>query len=890
MRSFPARRALPLFVVLVLLTVSCAQLQDLPTLKEGDLGIKLAQSSRIYDGEGGLITSVHGPEDRTSIRLDRIPQYLIDAVIAIEDERFYEHDGVDVRAILRALASNVAEGGIREGGSTITQQYVKNVLIAPGETAARTLERKIDEAALARQVEQKLTKDQILQRYLNTVYFGAGAYGVQAASKTYFGKPARKLELHEAAMLAGLVQAPSDYDPFQRPQAAIDRRNVVLRQMAETGHIGDIEAAAASGKKLGLTKDVEEVRYPAPYFIDYVQRLLTYDPRFEIIGKTPSQREQQLFQGGLRIYTTLDRSDQAAAEEAVNSVLPNESDPTASLVAIDPDTGHVKAMVGGRDWFVRKKKDPYAKLNLAIQAEPNLACERYLKGRRADQCKDPYEPAPAPGTGRQAGSAFKPFALAQAIREGIPLSKRYKAGQCIDLVVPGTGQSWRPCNYEGSAFGKISLLEATVNSVNTVYAQLILEVGPQDVVDLAHDMGINTPLAANPSLVLGANEVNPLGMASAYATFAANGTLRPPVAITKIVNARGKVLYKDETQAEKALDPAIAYLSTTAMQQIVERGTGVRAGLNGRPAAGKTGTAQEYRDAWFGGYTPNLSAAVWVGYPGGQIEMKASCAGSTRPCRPTRLLSGGRGVTGGSFPAAIWSAFMNNALAGEPAKNFRNPGAGLVTVKIDTRTGCLADRFTPKDARSTAMFPQGTEPTESSSTSEECRVGKDRVSVPDVFGFPVKQAVAILRGDGFDVERIEEESVTYPPGRVIGQSPVGGTKAPRGSTITLVVSVASSGSGGGGGGGGGGNNNGGNGSGSGSQNKDDRVTVPNVLGLTQKEAVARLNEAGFQVTTYYEKESDKKQAKERSGRVWKQSPGGGEKAKRGTKVNIWVNP
>ena len=877
MHRFPARRALPLLVSFLLLSASCAQLQDLPTLEEGDLGIKLAQSSRIFDADGSLITSMHGPENRTIIPLSRIPQNLIDAVLAIEDERFYEHEGVDLRAILRALASNVAEGGIREGGSTITQQYVKNVLIAPGETAERTLQRKIDEAALARQVEQKLTKDQILQRYLNTVYFGEGAYGIQAASKTYFAKPARRLDLHEAALLAGVIQAPSDYDPFDNKQIAIDRRNVVLRQMAKLEYITEVEAAAASGKGLGLSKGTDETRYPAPYFIDYVQRLVTYDPRFEAIGKTPSQREQQLFQGGLRIHTTLDRSDQAAAEAAVNSVLPNESDPTASLVAIDPTTGHVRAMVGGRDWFVEKKKDPYAKLNLAIQAEPNLACERYLKGGRVNQCKDPYVPGPAPGTGRQAGSAFKPFALAQAIREGIPLSKRYEAGQCVDLIVPETGESWRPCNYEGGAFGEISLLEATVKSVNTVYARLILEVGAEDVASLAHDMGINTPLAAVPSSVLGANEVNPLGMASAYATFAANGTHRPPVAITKIVDARGKVLYKDETQEEEVLDPAVAYLSTTAMEQIVQRGTGVRARID-RPAAGKTGTAQEYRDAWFGGYTPNLSAAVWVGYPGGQIEMKSSCSGSVQPCRPTRLLSGGQGVTGGSFPAAIWSAFMRNALADEPVQNFQNPGSGLVSVTIDTRTGCLADRFTPKDEQALALFPKGTEPKESSSTSKQCRVKEDRVAVPDVFGFPVKQAVDILEGDGFEVERVKEESVTYPPGRVIGQTPAGGKKAPRGSTITLVVSISSTGNDGGGGGDGGGGQ------------EDDRATVPNVLGLTQDEAVRRLNQAGFEVSTIYEKESNKQQAKKRKGRVWKQSPSGGETQERGSKVTIWVNP
>lgn len=855
MRSI-SRRSASLLSVLALVATSCAQLQNLPTLTDEDVaGIKLAQSSKVYAADRSLITSLHGAENRTIVPLERISDRLIDAVIAIEDARFWEHDGVDYRAIGRALVSNISSGGIREGGSTITQQYVKNSIISPGETAERTIERKINEAALARQLEKRLDKEVILERYLNTVYFGAGAYGVQAAAKTYFGKPARKVNLKEGALLAGLIRAPADYDPFLDKQAALDRRSVVLDRMVDLDYVDEIQAAKAKGQKIGLRPRDEISRYPAPYFMDYVQRLITYDPRFEAIGETPAQREQQLFQGGLRIYTTLDMEAQAAAEQAIAEVLTSEGDPHASMVAIDPQTGEVRAMVGGRDWFAKKKEDPFAKLNLAIQGEPDLGCQRNGKGR----CKTPFEPGPAPGTGRHAGSAFKPFALAQAIREGVPLGKVYEGPSCINLVVPETNEAWRPCNYESGAYGKISLLEATTRSVNTVFAQLILEVGGPDTVELADELGINTPLFGNPSSVLGTNEVNPLGMTSAYATLASGGEHHPPVAVKRIVAPGGKVLYEDDTKSEQVVDPAVAFLTTKALETVIQRGTGVRAAI-GRPAAGKTGTAQEYRDAWFAGYTPDLAAAVWVGYPEGQIEMKTSCSGATSACRPTRIQ-----VSGGTWPTEIWAKFMSRALAGVPASSFINPGVNLVTVTIDDRTGCLADRFTPKENRVSAEFLKSEAPEES------CRVKGDRIKVPDVFGFPAGDAARILTDEGFEVEQVRERSTSYPPGRVIGQDPEGGSKAPAGSTIVLTVSAT----GGGGGGGGGG---------------EDCTAVPNVLGMKQGDAQSELNDAGFQVTTIYQKESDKKQAKKRKDRVWKQSPSSGSCVDEGSKVTIWVNP
>jgi membrane peptidoglycan carboxypeptidase len=829
------------------LAASCAQFNDLPQLSDEDLSLNLAQSSMIFASDGRLITTLHERENRTLITdLEKVPKHLRQAVVAIEDERFYQHEGIDLRAIVRAAAKNVTSGEIEEGGSTITQQYVKNVIIAPGETAEKTLRRKIEEAALARQLEKKMTKKEILLNYLNTVYFGQGAYGIQAASKTYFGKNSKKLTLAEGAMLAGLIRAPAAYDPYTNSEAAIARRNTVLEKMADLGWADRSHVDRAIGKGLGLRRVAVKDTYPAAYFVDYVQRLITfnYEDRFAKIGETVAQRSQALFQGGLRIHTTVDLDMQAAGDEAVRRVLPYQSDPHAALVAIEPETGHVKAMVGGRDWFAPRKEDPFAKLNLAIAAEPGLGCVKVPHQKKCD--------SRAPGTGRQAGSAFKPFALAAAIDEGIPLSKTYKAPSCMHFPGADIDGSWDVCNYAESEFGgNMPLLEATVWSVNVVFAQLILEVGPANVVELARDMGINTNLQPVNAAVLGSNPVNALGMASAYGTFATNGMHHPPVAITKITDSAGNVLYRDKSEAEEVLDPAVAYLSTTALKQVIQRGTGTAAAL-GRPVAGKTGTAQEYRDAWFGGYTPDLAAAVWVGYPERSIEMKTTCSDPIG-CRDTRI-----NVTGGSWPAQIWQAFMLQALSGIPASDFESPGIKLITVTIDSRRDdCLANRFTPDEYRVQAIYPKGSQP------KETCRIKGDVVKVPDIVGFPVKDAIRILEDEGFRVEQVETETTSYPPGRVLSQDPEGGTKARQGTKVTIEVSV---------------------------RGEPDTAKVPNVLGYTREQAEQVLKDAGFKVEVIVEAESDPEDAKKRKGRVWKQDPAGGSQAEKGSTVTIWVNP
>jgi membrane peptidoglycan carboxypeptidase len=859
------RILIALVLLLALVGTSCAtlteQLSDLPRLKKRDLRFKLAQSSKVFDSEGNLINTLHRTENRTIVPLRRIPRKVRNAVIAIEDERFFEHEGLDLRAVVRALLANARSGSIREGGSTITQQLVKNLIISPGEIADRTLDRKIAEAALSRQLEKRLTKRQILESYLNTVYFGNGAYGVQEAANTYFGVTVGKLDLMQAATIAGLIRAPEDYDPYDNRKAAVERRNVVLAKMLELGMAKEEQVADAIASKLRLREVEKGDRYPAPYFMDYVQRLITYDPRFEALGENVKQRQNQLFQGGLRIHTTVDLEMQAAAEEAVESVLPYEEDPSASVVAIEPSTGHVKAMVGGRDYFASPKEDPQAKLNLAILAEPDL-------GRVTDIEPIPDEQdveARAPGTGRQAGSAFKVFALAAAIEEGIPLSKTYQAGS--QIVFPGldNGKDYTVRNYESSSFGSsLSLLEATVFSVNVVYAQLVInDVGAEAVVDVAERMGISAydPLLAVPSVTLGSNEVNPLDMASAYGTLAANGTHTPPVAITKITGPDGKVLYQDESEPVEVIEPAVASIATSALEQVIQRGTGARYGQIGRPAAGKTGTAQEYRDAWFVGYTPDLVASVWVGYPKGQIEMKPYCSvthiGEREVCRVTRTLTSG-GVTGGSFPTQIWGAFMLQALSNVPASSFPPPSSGTTTVTIDTRTGCLATELTPEEYAVQATFAEGTEPEES------CPVESEEGEVPEVIGYPADDAQDIVERAGFEVVTEEVASSSYPPGIVVAQDPPAGTPAPEGSIVTLSVS-ATGGAGG------------------------SETAVPDVLGQTEGSAEAELHGAGFDVRLIYQRESGGG-ARRNSGLVWKQSPASGTSSSAGSTVTIWVNP
>ncbi|MBI5230581.1 MAG: PBP1A family penicillin-binding protein [Coriobacteriales bacterium] len=566
---------------------------------------KVAEATRIYSADRKLLAKFY-LENRTVVPIEKMSPHLVDAIVAVEDERFYEHNGVDPEGIARAAFTWI--GGTRQGASTITQQYIRNTILL-GERTDITPARKVREAYLAVQLEKRFTKRQILEMYLNTIYFGEGAYGAEAASRTYFSKPASKLSLAQAATLAGVVQRPSSLSPIDNPKGAQRRRNMVLARMLANGFItrAQYKKAIKSTLKVRRGWEPDQGIRQAPYFVAHVRK--------QLLQKYP---QSVVFKGGLKVYTTLDTRVQKKAEAAVRHKLDAKGDPAAALVAIDPRTGHIKAMVGGRDYQKNK-------FNLASQ------------GRR------------------QPGSAFKTFALAAAMSAGVP------PWQDIDSSSPATIPSkykpWVVSNSEGSGHGMMSLENATAHSVNTVYARLTKAIGVRRVAKTAKKMGISSKLPNYPSITLGTRNVSPLEMASAYGTLATGGTHYKHMSITKIVGPDGDVMYRQKPHGDRALRPDVARAVTDVLMGVIDYGTGTRADI-GRPAAGKTGTSQNYRDAWFVGYTPQLVTAVWVGYPSE---------------RPMYSVNGIRGF-GGTLAAPIWHDFMIQALAGKPVLQFKRAG------------------------------------------------------------------------------------------------------------------------------------------------------------------------------------------------------------------------
>lgn len=821
------RRLIVVVASLGLFAQACA---SLPTLEEERArATPLAQTSFLYAANGTLITALHAGEDRVLVRWEDIPEVMADATVAIEDQRFWDHAGVDLRALLRAAYVDLTGGRIVQGASTITQQLVKNLYVGNEET----LSRKIKEAYLAWQLEQRLSKERILTRYLNTVYFGNGAYGVQAAARTYFGVDARELTLPQAALLAGLIRAPVRYDPVAHPVHARQRRNHVLDEMLEQGLIDRAahDAAVATPIELASRDGAgAERRYIAPYFVDYFKEWFLSNPRF---GATVSERYDLLFKGGLRITTTLVPRLQTLAERAVRQVLPYERDPYAAMTVIDPRTGYVKAMVGGRDYW--DPDDPYARINLATGGS----------------------------TGRQAGSAFKPFALVAALENGFtpssPLNGSYAAVPLPD------GTVWRPGNAEGGSYGTISLESATVHSVNIAYVNLEIALGGGDawagarkIVEVAERMGIRccrrtteprTPLEAVPAAVLGSNEVNTLEMASAYGTLAFGGAHVQPTPVVRIETADGRVLYEAPRKAVQVVDPAVASVAVDILEKVVQYGTGTAARLY-RPQFGKTGTEDLYRDAWFVGAIPQLVAAVWVGFPQGQISMQY----------PTTRIK----VFGGTWPAQIWHAFMFNATRSMPVRDFPRPAGGVeyVAVRIDITQGCVANPYTPPSNIRTLRFIKGTEPTEVCTEPTSYQY----LTVPSVIGMTEEEATATLRAAGFDVA-VQPVSSDQPPGTVVAQDPSGGEKALQTSTVTIQVAEAAS-------------------------PTPQLQVVPNVLGSTEGAASAALRKAGFRVAVSYQQECDPSdpECEYRAGIVWAQSPAGGKRAEPGSTVTLVVNP
>ncbi len=749
----PVARPSRSFIATLALLAFVASACRLPKLEEAEATAPgLEQTSYVYDADKHLVTALHDEQDREVVPLRKVPKVAQDAVIAVEDQRFWEHGGVDARAIMRAAAENVEAGRIVQGGSTITEQYVKNALLSDEQTLAR----KWNEAVLAYQMEQKYTKEQILQKYLNTVYFGEGAYGIEAAAQRYFSKPAARLILPQAAMLAGLIASPNDNSPLGHKKKAIQRRNIVLDLMLKQQLITQQQYNKAKHGGLQLNPSAqEEEEYFAPYFVDYVKRWFLYSPDLKF--GTYDERADLLFGGGLRIYTTLDPKMQRYADTAVNNTLSTAGDPYGAMTVVDPKTGFVKAMVGGRDWF--SPSDNFARINLATGGS----------------------------TGRQGGSAFKPFILVAALENGIKPSKSFPAPGCIVINDKKyIDKPWKVCNADlGSYGGSISMTQATAGSVNTYFAQLMMAVGPEKAVKAAEEMGIrcctevtspDEPLQAVPSAVLGTEEVSTLEMASAFGTIANGGRHVDPVPVSKITDANGQVLYEAEQRSAQVVDPKVIADAVPMLEGVVSGGTGTAANI-GRPQIGKTGTAQNYSDAWFLGAVPQLSAAVWVGHPEGQKPMSSERIGT---------------VYGGTWPAQIWRAFMSKAVRGLPRENFPKGNVEYVTVEVDTsRNNCRAIKYTPKGFIDRVDYVKGSEP-------KKCKqpTSFGVQTVPLVVGRSQELAELELKRVGFEAKAVKKQA-GKPYNVVVDQNPGAGEAYSTNKVVTIIISVEDAKSGGG---------------------------------------------------------------------------------------------
>jgi penicillin-binding protein 1A len=638
---------------------------------------RLERDGQIYDSSGQRVLAVlRGSESRVVVDSNEITPVMKQAIVAIEDHRFFEHRGVDVHGIARAVWQDVRNKKVVQGGSTITQQFVKNTYVR----SSRTISRKLKEAALAWQLEQVWSKDRILTAYLNTIYFGNGAYGIEQAARVYFGHGASKLTLPEAAMLAGIPSDPSLYNPVTNPKSMHARRREVLQAMLDQKDIAYNEFRVANRTPLPKPEDVHlpGTRGPAQYFVDYVKQ--------QLVDRYGTRK---VFGGGLKVKTTIDLNLQEQARQAIAKVLNMPEGPAAALVALDPRDGSILAMVGGTNYR-------QSQFNLAVQGE------------------------------RQPGSSFKPFALASALEQGISPSTVFTSKPVsIDLG----DKLYYVHNYEGSNLGPIDLTNATIFSDNTVYAQLTQVVQPKNVVEAAHKLGITSPLKGYFSIALGGEAVNPLEMARAYAAFA-NGGKRID---GSIIGNRPRVIEsvndrKNAPKPKQVISQTNAEIVTSILQQVVQQGTGKRAQLpDGRPVAGKTGTTENYGDAWFVGYTPQLVTAVWVGYPNKLVPMLSQFHGDA--------------VAGGTFPAEIWREFNKTALPylKDDPESFPSPSIpGSVSRQLVFRDGTYQlDNGLCRHTITVSYF-EGRAPEKTAN----CKLNE--VEVPNVVGMTYAEASARL--------------------------------------------------------------------------------------------------------------------------------------------------
>ncbi len=573
-----------------------------------------AESTIVYDGAGNQLAVFHGDENRFPVKLDQVPQITRDAVLSAEDRNFFSHTGIDPIGIARATWADIRTGAYQQGGSTITQQYVKN---AYPRASKRSIVQKLREAVIAVKLEQKHSKAEILERYLNTVYFGRGAYGISAAAKAYYGMEVGQLGLRESSYLIGLIRSPSASDVADDPDRADTLRSIVLRalvrdrkitpqQMAEVEAI-PLQSYVIPPKPTPDTQITATNVKGVEYYVEYVRQQLLSRYGYNL---------DQVLRGGLRVHTTLDPRVQNLAYESVYNTLDGPKDPAGALVSVDNE-GRVVAMVGGKDWA-------QSRVNLAVGTDGG-------------------------GSGRQGGSAFKPFVLAAGIRDGMSVQTTFPAPAKL-LIRNAMGGPWEVSNFEDAAYGSANLIDATVNSVNTVYAQLVMNVGPGKVVDMAKALGIKSDLKALPAIALGSQEVSVLEMAGAYLTFAREGMRVDPRVVAKIT-VDDNVLLDDRPERTRVLDRDKANIVNYVLHEVVARGSGKAAQLNAGPACGKTGTSEDYGDAWFVGYNNRLTTAVWMGYPSSRSPMLG--------------VQGVAKVNGGSLPALIWKRFMSRAADAE---------------------------------------------------------------------------------------------------------------------------------------------------------------------------------------------------------------------------------
>jgi membrane peptidoglycan carboxypeptidase len=719
-----------------------------------------------------VLATLYGDENRKIVKLHDMGMRIRRAVIAIEDYRFYEHSGIDYRGIARAVVEDLRSGDVHQGGSTLTQQYIKNVLTGN----AKTMDRKIREAIYAVQLEKRMSKNDILEAYLNEAYFGEGAYGVAAAAEHYFSKSVKKLSFTEAAALAGAIAAPERFKPTNEKENE-PRRQLVLDRMLQLGYANQREVTLAKRQRPKI--HIKKLQTRQPYFVEFIKQQLLHDPAYDrTLGPAgTAARRRAVFEGGLSIYTTLQPVAQQVAENTVRAKLAGRS-PDGALASVEPNTGKIIAMVSGKNFKENQ-------VNLAVLGQG--------------------------GTGYHSGSTFKVFYLVSALEQGLKPSLTFHAPPQMTINDPACPGGWHVGNAEQSEGGVFNMYTGVQKSVNTYFAQLMEKVRPHNAVEVARRMGIKVAKQGTAdygnnwnicSSVLGTGNISVLDMASAFGVLANDGVRCQPYSITEVRDRDGKVLLdrNNKSSCERVISQGVSRQVVDMLRTVVNGGTGFRASL-GRPLAGKTGTAQDYTSAMFTGFTPQLATSVWVGHRSGLIPMRND-------------YYGGR-VFGGTFPAEIFHDFMVAALQGKPSLDFPPPPEGrpqnpkgdkvpnVVGKKLGDATKILAkagfgvsvtqvDNAAPKD-QVVAQSPGGGSDA-SKGTTVHLTVSRGgggpngTVVVPNVVGHSANEAVAEIRRAGLRPRTVfAVTSKQGQVGRVMSQSPGGGSQVPRGSEVILII-------------------------------------------------------------------------------------------------------